>query len=544
MEQNEISNINSINKTLKPIFDLHSRNKHRYKNMIIDENEYFELIYNMDSSNIELKKKDTLIYSTTPYDVGRIDIQTMAIRYLLNPNSVESFVNIYEDVIKDYIQYAMESTNLKKINSEYANIHNNYLYMIQIAGRILQHTSRGPLSASLDQKFIFDNVKNNGILGYIHCYIQFILNSIHRLPISTNGRFITLSFQKNIGLSKLNNPNKQNTLLLLENENEKPIILTTHDDKNYRKESRNNYKAHSIHPLKLKQYFTNPLPIENDNIINIISDIHSITGKLPFINNNYNILVGDVFDKIMGNSDLKGIFIIGNHDLWWSSASSSANKKEYTNTQWWKELHAKSKKAWPLLPESTHPYYDDVKSDYEKRFPNMTVLHNDSIVLSYDGYKRLRIIGITLPVASNKNKVRDQKIIENIIRTTIKKDKYQYPTIIVSHAPLFNELTLLSKKSPSYKKNRNCLNNNIEKLFNDANIIGVIHGHHHIPITQKTMEIRQFGCNQLILLTSIYSQMNTGIDLLPIIKSKEDNDNNSFYIGDNPDININQTYIG
>lgn len=51
-------------------------------------------------------------------------------------------------------------------------------------------------------------------------------------------------------------------------------------------------------------------------------------------------------------------------------------------------------------------------------------------------------------------------------------------------------------------------------------MIDIIHGNHHTPITQKIMKIRQSGYNPLIIMTSIYSNINIRINVLSINKER------------------------
>lgn len=84
---------------------------------------------------------------------------------------------------------------------------------------------------------------------------------------------------------------------------------------NQLKALRKNYVAHSQAPKELEQYFENVHSTQNDNKINVISDIDSQNGKLPFSNPNFNILVGNVSNSIVSDTEMQGIYVIGNHEL-------------------------------------------------------------------------------------------------------------------------------------------------------------------------------------------------------------------------------------
>ena len=89
----------------------------------------------------------------------------------------------------------------------------------------------------------------------------------------------------------------------------------------------------------------------------------------------------------------------------------------------------------------------------------MKILHNESYTKN-----GIRYVGITKPINFFKKK----KASEEFIYKTLKKllgNKKKIPTIIISHAPLFNELSLLSPKSKAYNKNYFIENKKLLKLF-------------------------------------------------------------------------------
>lgn len=67
----------------------------------------------------------------------------------------------------------------------------------------------------------------------------------------------------------------------------------------------------------------------------------------------------------------------------------------------------------------------------------------------YDG---VGYIGLTIPVQMLDRKAQQKNLVELI------NNDYKIPTVIVSHALLFNELSILPPKSHSYNGNFDCEN--------------------------------------------------------------------------------------
>ena len=170
-----------------------------------------------------------------------------------------------------------------------------------------------------------------------------------------------------------------------------------------------------------------------------------------------------------------------------------------------------------MLPVGDHRFYEVVKFELEKRFPQMSILNNTCVV--HDG---IRYIGLTIPVALVRRKKEQQQYILNYLNKLLEND-YDTPTIIVSHAPLFNELSMLSTKSRAHNKDYNCTEPKIEKLFKEYNIIGAIHGHHHIPASAGRSKSVKFGDKELFVVCSIYSSINTGFELMDLINPQHSN---------------------
>ncbi|AEJ22899.1 hypothetical protein WKK_00115 [Weissella koreensis KACC 15510] len=91
------------------------------------------------------------------------------------------------------------------------------------------------------------------------------------------------------------------------------------------------------------------------------------------------------------------------------------------------------------------------------------------------------------------------------------------PTVIVSHAPLFNELSMLFPKSKAYNKGYTCEIQRIPEIFKEYNIIGAMHGHHHIPASSGISKKVQFAGKEMFVVCSNYSHINTGFELNNLI---------------------------
>ncbi len=98
-------------------------------------------------------------------------------------------------------------------------------------------------------------------------------------------------------------------------------------------------------------------------------------------------------------------------------------------------------------------------------------------------YEGIRYVGLTIPVALVRRKEAATIHFKRVGK--ILGEDVDTPTVIVSHAPLFNELSLLPETSDAYNKDYVCSEPQIEKLFERYNIIGAIHGHHHIPASSR-----------------------------------------------------------
>ncbi len=540
---------------LVDLFDFHPENTKQPVNKTIFKNEYFKLVYNMKTKDLDILSRGDIIYSAIPYDTSRNYIQHAAIQYLLHPEETREYINMHKNNLEQYIKLSIFQVTKKrtnknsiKVKQDYNAIFQNPLFEIQILGRLMQHDETGPLSANLAGKFLFSENMNTGISEYISEYLKFVILLTTTLPITTNGKEIKI-LESNSSKSTFYNNNSKDKFLTYQSDINASLILIPQEVKmNSEKmvidekhslslrnmpilrsksgkeitEIRKKYIPHSVHPNQTEQYFENVLSTENTNLVNVVSDIHSLNGQFPFINNNFNILVGDISDSQVSNKDIEGLYVIGNHELI-DVLPNNRKKiqdekfKPFLSSKWFEQLLEKPDEAWYMLPVGDHKFYEVVKIELEKRFPRINILHNSHLV--HDG---IRYIGLTIPVALVKRKKEQQEYILKYLNKLLDKD-YDTPTVIVSHAPLFNELSMLSTKSKSYSENYNCTEPKIEKIFEEYNIIGAIHGHHHIPASASRTKIVKFGDKEIFLVCSIYSNMNTGFELMDLLKFQQSN---------------------
>lgn len=533
-------------------FNLYPENTRRPVNKTLFRNDYFELRYNMKTKDLAVVPRGDIVYSAIPYDTARNYIQRAAVQYLLHPEEAREYIKMHKNNLEKYIKLSMFQVTNKRMNKNnievkkaYNAIFQNPLFEIQILGRLLQHDETGPISANIAGKFLFSENVNTGISEYIFEYLNFVVQLTNLLPIKTDGKVVEFieknqlerSFSKNRNKDEFLNYKsdiKQSSSFIpqelkesLENsimiaKQFQPVkvepILRSKSGKEI-SDLRKKYIPHSVHPKDTEKYFENILSTENTNLLNVISDVHSSDGNLPFINKNFNILVGDISDSQVTNRDIKGLYVIGNHELVDVLPSSreelQAKKwKPFLRNKWFKQLLKNPDESWYMLPVGNHTFYKVVKGELEQRFPQINILHNSHIV-----HEEIRYIGITVPVVLVDRKKEQQKFILKTLKKLLNND-YDIPTVIVSHAPLFNELNMLSTKSNAYKNEYNCSEPKIEKLFKEYNIIGAIHGHHHIPASSGRSKFVKFADKELFVVCSIYSKMNTGFELMNLMSSK------------------------
>ncbi|MHC5216547.1 metallophosphoesterase family protein [Enterococcus sp. LJL128] len=525
---------------------LYPENKRRPVNKTLFRNDYFQLTYNVREQSMSVSSRGDIVYSAIPYDTARSYIQRAAIQYLLHPEEVRHYLELHRTNIEQYLVLSIFQVTEKRVAKDsievqqaYNAILQNPLLEIQILGRMLQHDETGPLSANLAGKFLFSENAKTGIAGYVSEYLNFVVQLTQSLPITTDGKnlqllestmpdassedkemYKQLTFESDImpALELLPQEIKQTINHSIINTtqpmltNNRPLLRSQFGSE--LSEVRKNYVAHSVDPQELKQYFENVLPTESTNLVNVVSDIHILDGKFPFSNQHFNILAGDVQNSKVTNEKIRGLYVIGNHELVAVLPENPDTKAEewekwrpFLNYEWFKLIRENPDDAWPLLPTGDHDYYEAVKGELEKRFPKMKVLNNDSVV-----HGGIRYIGLTIPVALVRRKKELQRFILKALKPLLAKDQ-SIPTVIVSHAPLFNELSRLFPRSKSYNKDYICSEPAIEQLFEQYNIIGVIHGHHHIPAAFGRYKLVEFAGKERFVVCSIYSEMNTGFEL-------------------------------
>lgn len=543
----------SLPAVLAERLELYPENKRRPVNKTLFRNDYFQLTCNMRDNSMSISSRGDIVYSAIPYDTARNYIQRAAIQYLLHPEEVRRYIDMHKPNIQQYLVLSIFQVTGKRVSKDspevaqaYRAILENPLLEIQILGRLLQHDETGPLSANLAGKFLFSENVKTGIAGYVSEYLNFVVQLTQALPLTTDGKNIQLLEATIPAALEAEEMYKQLTyesdiapaLDLLPQEikqtiersiihttqpmltNNQPLLRSAYGKE--LSEVRRNYVAHSVEPQELKQYFENVLPTENMNVVNVVSDMHITDGRFPFSNTHYNVLAGDIIDSDVTNEKIKGIYVLGNHELAAVLPENLETSNEewekwqpFAKYEWFKLLLENPDDAWPLLPVGDHGYYEVVKKEVEKRFPKMQVLNNSSII-----HEGIRYIGLTIPVALVQRKKSLQKFIMKSLKKELGEDK-EIPTIIVSHAPLFNELSRLSPRSKSYNKAYICSESAIEQLFEQYNIIGAIHGHHHIPAAFGRYGVVEFAGKERFIVCSIYSDMNTGFELMSLINQQD-----------------------
>lgn len=570
---------------LNKLFEVFPENRRRSVNKIIRKGDYFNIEYDIKKSKMIIRKKDEIVYSAIPYDNSRNYIQRAAVLTILYPNSTKEYLVNHESNLMKYITESLIRSRKPKTLAKkyYDDIFSHPLFMMQILGRMLQHDETGPLSANLPGKFLYDVNLNTGITGYLVEFLKFIIETTSELPIATDGERVipiqnfknnelTTSVYSHEYISSYSKPNYN--LLPNKTQNDISEVLVTLDTKlvsvskpmlhsqfgEELKSLRKNYIAHSIPPSLLEPMFENVLPTRNNNSINVVSDSHSVDGKLPFENDNFNVLAGDLSDSFVKNLTISGLMVIGNHELsdivtlrnneTFSKFKEDFQKEfeqkiisnffglkeikklinsyrrqfnefladqdfdsfdEFKDLFWFRLLFILPDASWPYLPLGDSSFYEAIKNNISKRFPNMAILNNEALY-----YHGVRYIGLTNPVSLVKRKLEAQEFIYTSLKGLLGTD-YTTPTIIVSHAPLFNELSMLSPKSKAYNSEYNCSLDKLYKLFENYNIIGAIHGHHHIPASKGRSKFVNFGGKKMFIICSIYSKVNTGLELQSII---------------------------
>lgn len=388
---------------------------------------------------------------------------------MFSDNKIFDILSREKKLIEWYIDKALKQAKLPsnkiEIKNQWNLIISNRLFAIQILGRILQHKDTGRLWASLMDKFLFEYNEKTGIQEYCYYLNSFYIKTFEQISKSFNlkNKEIINKLENLPGIEKYLKINHKNNLTQYEwkkNKMIKPLLKSQIPSFNKLNKSYKRQTLPGMHYL-LRDYGDINSKIHlNKNKINVVSDIHSTSGKLLFKNNNFNIFAGDIFDlKEIKDADIKGIYIIGNHELgYYESIFNERNLKDYMNENWWSNKGFNFTHDFKNIPIDSQ-FYSDVKKELSLCFPKMKILHNESYTKN-----GIRYVGITKPINFFKKK----KASEEFIYKTLKKllgNKKKIPTIIISHAPLFNELSLLSPKSKAYNKNYFIENKKLLKLF-------------------------------------------------------------------------------
>lgn len=526
--------------------ELYPENKRRPVNKTVFKNNYFQLTYNTRNHSMAISSKGDLVYSAIPYDTARNYIQRAAIQYLLHPEEIRRYIELHQTTVEKYLTLSIFQVTGNRVDEQsfevkqaYNAIMQNPLLEIQVAGRLMQHDETGPLSANLAGKFLFSENVKTGIAGYLSEYLNFVVQLANSLPLMIDGKEVqllesagqdqqlieqglTIHSDIDSALSLLPQEVKsgiENALVAADSAvvNTQPLLRSEYGEELSR--LRENYIAHSVHPDEAEKYFKNVHSAENRNLINVVSDIHAKDGKLPFLNRHFNILAGDVSDSHVRDEEIAGVYVIGGHELVDILPETTDRTDEqwdkwrpFFNYEWFNELLQDPDEAWYLLPTGDHPFYEVVTTELAAHFPKMNLLNNASLI-----HEGIRYIGLTIPVALVKRKKAQQQFILKSLEKLLGEDT-EIPTVIVSHAPLFNELSLLPETSEAYNKDYICEEPKIEKLFEKYTIIGAIHGHHHIPASSRRFKKTEFAGKRLFVVCSIYSKVNTGFELMSLLQ--------------------------
>lgn len=266
-----------------------------------------------------------------------------------------------------------------------------------------------------------------------------------------------------------------------------------------------NYVAQSQSPQLVDLIFKSEIGDEkyfSDNRINVLSDIHSITGRLPFTSTGWNILAGDLSDSHVENSgDVSGIAVIGNHEIIDTGGLSAQElSRKYARNE------LRESTEWYRLRVDDNKLYQKTKKILNHRYTSICWLHNESIQRS-----GVRYVGLTIPLIWIAQKKQYQRYIFHQLFKILGSDVIT-PTVIVSHAPLCNEFSLY--QTDGYDLDDESTLSKLSRY----NIIGFIHGHNHV---RKTIDTRALKNRRVFVMCSIYSRLNHGIDLWPLLHSLE-----------------------
>lgn len=482
------------------------KNKRRSRNKIVVDNDSFELVFDTVEEAFKIAKKDDFYFSIIPYDTSRKYIQLAVFLYLKDPQQLDDYLERHQANLLSYLlvslyQVTGENFDAESLEVEYemAKLKTNLYFKIQVVGRLMQHDETGPLSATLPYKFLYDLNEKTGIHGYIDEFIKFIQNDLAVLPLQIESHSIYLledASQERVQTSNLSLTSGVSLTKLRKSD----LTMGQHDELS---QIRKNYRAQSTPPQQLKKYFVKANTKQTSAKINVVSDLHATRGKIELKSPHFNIIAGDLSNSYATDESLNGIAVIGNHDI----LECALEVESCLSPDFIKALTGGDEIDYSVLRIEDATLYTSCQQRLTERYPSLIFLNNQSYYK--DG---IRYIGLSLPVSFVKQKKRVQAYLTNILSQLFETDQTT-PTIIISHAPLFSELSLLSRRHKKYHRDFICVNDGLKNLFRESPIIGVIHGHHHIPASSGVVKRTSFAGKELFVICSIYSELNQGFDL-------------------------------
>lgn len=242
----------------------------------------------------------------------------------------------------------------------------------------------------------------------------------------------------------------------------------------------------------------------SNNKINVVSDIHSTNGRLPFTSSGWNILAGDLSDSHATDTNgVEGIAVIGNHEI---VDTIDIPAEELASMYVRHELNYAV--DWRRVRVDNVELYESIKTVLTHRYSGIHWLNNEAIT-----HSGVRYIGLTIPLVWKDTRSPSKKEYQRYIFPKlfdILGSDNTTPTVIISHAPLCNEFSLHTTKG------YNLDDTHIMSQLAKYNIVGFIHGHHHI---RKTLDFRSLRDRRVFVICSIYSDLNHGLDLWPLLHS-------------------------
>ncbi|MDU7039431.1 MAG: hypothetical protein E6346_08810 [Lactococcus lactis] len=100
---------------LESRFELYPENRRRSVNKVIYHNQYFQLVYNLNSQSLTIESKGDLIYSAIPYDTGRNYIQKALIQSILHPTKTRKYIESHENNLKKYLALSIFQISGRKV---------------------------------------------------------------------------------------------------------------------------------------------------------------------------------------------------------------------------------------------------------------------------------------------------------------------------------------------------------------------------------------------------------------------------------------------